>query len=204
MKQYEPLIGKLALQVYRRVQGAGLRGIDLDDVKQEIRITWYKAEQSWSPDKGANFQTFFRRAVYLNVNRWLDGMAGDVGTVSLDDQVGDDGETTRHEMIADDAVRIDTLYEERQVLERVLQLLKPEARMLLQLVVSPPPELFEGVTALQARAAHGRACGFGNTNAPSRPTLHMIADLLGLSRTVRQRVYREIEDAARKVNRGRK
>lgn len=63
----ELLLKKLAHKCYKRVQAMGL-GMDIDDVMQEMNLSYVRALRTWNPEGGALFNTYLTTACLNNFN----------------------------------------------------------------------------------------------------------------------------------------
>lgn len=171
----EGLVVKTASHIYTRVVAAKLtHRISVDDLIQEGAATWVKACDTFDPEKGFAFSTYLTRAMYTNLNRWVDRQGnikgGEMyGFVSIHDQIGDDG-NERQELIADECdLAPELLLDLETEVNRRADQLSPHARRTYALMVNPPDWLLEELRA-QRELAEAR---FQAGLAPSRkvPTL---------------------------------
>ena len=67
LKSVEALLFKLAGIYYRRVVELGI-GMELEDVVQEMRLSYVKARQGWNPENGTLFSTYCANVCRNNFN----------------------------------------------------------------------------------------------------------------------------------------
>lgn len=67
----ELLLRKLALKCHKRLASMGLLDIQLEDVFQEMSMTYLMAKERWSPDRGVYFSTYLTTACYRNFETWI-------------------------------------------------------------------------------------------------------------------------------------
>lgn len=61
------MLQKLAFKCFARVQALGL-GMTLDDVRQEMNVSYVQARKLWEPDRGVLFVSYMTTACYRNFN----------------------------------------------------------------------------------------------------------------------------------------
>jgi len=61
------LLLNIAARCFSRAQAMGI-GMTLDDVLQEMNLTYVMAKERWNPDGGALFSTYLTTACYYNFN----------------------------------------------------------------------------------------------------------------------------------------
>ena len=68
------LLAKLAGKCFMRAQAMGGLGMTLDDVMQEMNLSYIQARDSWKPDQGTKFSSYLVNCCYWNFNgrisRW--------------------------------------------------------------------------------------------------------------------------------------
>lgn len=102
----ELLLKKLAHKCFKRVQAMGL-GMDLDDVMQEMNLSYVRALRTWNPEGGALFNTYLTTACLNNFNdrvRKPINARRELGLVNMSDMVymeggNNDGDYDPHERI---------------------------------------------------------------------------------------------------------
>lgn len=204
IKPYQAYVGfvrKLALRLRREAQAQGLHSVQLDDIEQEIAVTWCRARETFDPTKGVQFETYFWRAAMTNVRRWLklgDAKQRNIAPVSLDAPLSaDEGAASLHELIPDTGESIAATLEKADYAGQVIALMKPLTRAFIELLMDPPPDLYAQVAALQAHAGQARVLGEART-APTQVTTGVIFDMMGLNAPQRRQVIEDIKDAPRR------
>ncbi len=139
---FTPLINKYAYKFHTRAAGLGC-ALDLDDIKQELSITFLKCVQSYDEAKGASFMNFVISAWFNEMNRLMrkDQSNREVGYTMGASTIDDDGE----ESIGGMFDRVDSGWatpeqnmEASQSLSALLDTLSPPARMLVETLIEPP------------------------------------------------------------------
>lgn len=203
-KASEKLIWKMAGRVMMRLKAAGARQLDREDVVQELSIAWIKAKDSWNADYGVPFPAYFVRGAWQHINRWADGISEEIQNVgpSLDATLGDeDNARSLGDMIEDRTARsADQIVIDAERRAFVYAKLSPRAAKFLELLESPPPELYRQVDAICARASQARTNGRASW-APSYLSMSLVADLMGLDKVERRHVYAELNEVADYVQR---
>ena len=197
--QVEKLARKIARQVHRRMVAAGCDVVSVNDVFQEAAIAWCIARDRY--DGSVPFPPYFARGCYQHLNRWAEKeIKQRVGHLRLDHAVGDEDDALLHEIIADERQEdpIEGI-RRHQIQSRLIAGLSHRAQTFLRLLDSPPPELFEELQALQARAAHARDRGI-NAVAPRHITSNMVLTLMGIGPQERTSIYRELKRVAAKIS----
>jgi DNA-directed RNA polymerase specialized sigma24 family protein len=200
-QSYLPLVRSLAKKILARMRAAGCASARLEDIEQEIAVTWCQARDGYDPSKGAAFSTYFVRAVWFNVNRWIDEEIGQhhLAPRSLDEPVGEEGDMVRHELVPDRAEPVDLALGNRERFARVLDRLSPMARRFVELLDSPPPALYRQLDALKARAEFGRSRGLPS-QAPRHITASIVMRAMGVPIRERTVIYREINQVLAEVS----
>lgn len=62
------LLAKLAGKCFTRVQAMGGLGMTLDDVMQEMNLSYLQARDNWKPDQGTKFSSYLVNCCYWNFN----------------------------------------------------------------------------------------------------------------------------------------
>ncbi|SER28857.1 DNA-directed RNA polymerase specialized sigma subunit, sigma24 family [Faunimonas pinastri] len=190
----QPLIRGFARKVLQRVHAAGARGVEFEDIVQELSIAWCLARDAWKAEYNVPFGAFLTRGMKNHINRFLADAIGDshMTAISLDKNLGEDGEgASLHSVFPDAAPLPEQSAIERDSLARVLRRLSPRARQFVELLENPPPELFAEIQAIKAKSEYARSRGI-NTYAPNQLTAGLIFDLMGANRVERQAIYHEV------------
>ena len=152
----ERLVYKIAGQVYQRVLDGRLTSrISKSDLVQEGAATWLIVCEKYNPNAGAAFSTYFTRALYTNLNRYVD-KHGNIkhGQVcyhnSIDQEVIEDG-STGQDLIADPHTPMpDEVLEVAETLKRRMNSMSLPARLMYQWLLNPPEWLVEEIRATKA------------------------------------------------------
>ncbi|WP_342234556.1 sigma factor [Inquilinus sp. OTU3971] len=196
--QDQRLIHKIAHKAHRWLLAAGVRGVEFEDVVQEISMTWVMACERFNPELGLQFSTYFYTAAWRNITRTIQGEAGEcqATNVSLDATRGEDGDMTIQ--VAADEEDADVLIERKQRQREVMRRLSPKARMAVQIVRDPPKELMAEFEQLRERMRYGRARGIAAA-VPRDLNLGVVMHFLGYSSVERTRIRKELDGLASKV-----
>lgn len=201
-------IRALAFKGLQRAHAAGYRTLQLEDVEQEMAITWIAAAERFDASHGVAFSTYFQTAVWQNFNRWLERELRVVHQTPISLDLGGSllcstNDQDLHGVLADP----DQVLPEETVImaerrRRVMnsRKLSPLALKFLELLDNPPPELHQEVDRLRTRVEHARTRGHQAPGVPRQITRDQIAELMGLSRTERKRIYGELRSFADKLN----
>jgi len=198
----ERLVNSFARRVMRRAQAAGAKSVQLADIVQECWVAWCQARDRYDATTGVPFGAYLMRGMQQHINRWIKEEIGErlMAPVALDATGGDDeDDNSLHNVIADGGSLPDEIVELANQKAYVLERLSPLARQFVTLLTDPPKELLEEVQAIQARAEWGRSRGL-NTFAPRDVTAPLVFDLMGLNRTDRSKIYRELRLLAEEVS----
>lgn len=202
-EHYQRLVRQLAYKVRRRLHAAGARTMQVEDIMQEIAMTWCQARDKYDPQKGVPFVSYFVSAVWFNVNRWAQDHIDEalMAPVSLDAQSleSEDDGPTLSTVIADPSPLIDEILIDKERRQNVMRQLSAPARSFLELLADPTPEIYRELDAIRERAEYARSRGL-SACAPSQVAGAMIFNLLGFNRLERRAVYKELEAVAALVN----
>ncbi len=189
---YERLVHQCARKGYSRLKAAGCHSVDLEDVVQEMRITFEGCRLRFDRDKGVEFSTYLYRAIWQNFNRFADAMISGSGPVSLDTS-GALEEGGLHEVIADDRDGPEDVFEQRQRRERALKRLKPLTRRVVEFLDDTPQEMLEGLRALQAKAQWVQERTGRSRLIPRTVSLTFVMNMMGLSQRQRVELRRDLD-----------
>jgi DNA-directed RNA polymerase specialized sigma24 family protein len=202
----ERMIKKFGHQVLRRVRALGANGVSLEDVEQELWIAWCVAADKWSPDGGCSFATYLTTGMRRHANRWIldnferfhdqttalsldsGGPMSRAGTDEMDSVLGD--------IVPDQHMQAEELVIRASVRRAVMADLSLPARQMLNILENPPDEVMLEFGRLEAKAKWAQEIGAVYPR-PSRLTRRMVCDLMGLTRTQREQVLAEIEQAVK-------
>lgn len=206
-QDHEKLLRHFAWRVLRRLHAAGAASVQIDDVFQELVVAWCKARDSFDPGLQVPFTPYLRRGMMDHINRWVSRELRQTGIVAFSlDETSNDAEEdgTRHAIIADPnatsaedmVLEIEKIALARKRIETKKringELVPPELLQFFDLLVSPPPVLYEMQKGMRARSDYARSRGLIPMPVPRRITVSMIFDLLGLSSTQRLQVNRAL------------
>lgn len=144
IQQFTPLINKYAYKFHQRAMGLGC-AMDMDDIRQELCIIFLRCVTNYDETKGASFMNFLISAMYHEMNRMMqrDQRNFEQARTVRQFQMDDEGEET--DSLFD---RIDSGWaspeqnlEAMQSFDALLESLSPQARLLVQNVVDPSPEV---------------------------------------------------------------
>ncbi|MEO9387018.1 sigma factor [Chromobacterium phragmitis] len=176
IEQYEALIHKLARRANTRLRAAGCDGACLEDLLQEARLCFVRAERGFDPEAGAKFITYLYLAIERGLNRYIDGLieAGlaEVSTDSLAQD--DDGE--RYDFfdryVSEETLSPEEIIERKQCFQHNLKRVAKDsvALAIVRNVISPTQALEQAfhehvqdrVEKITAGEFHGRppkTCG---------------------------------------------
>lgn len=98
------LLHKIAGKCYRRVVAMGGLGMTIDDVIQEMNLSYVKALQTFDPERGVLFSTFLQTACFRNFNMAIERAERDrreLGMVPMSDmrRVGHGDEDSDSDML---------------------------------------------------------------------------------------------------------
>lgn len=197
----ERSISTFASKVMRRLSGAGDNGrsFGLDDIKQELRIAWIKASQTYNAEIGVPFQAYLVNGMKQHVNRLLEKHINrrhdEVISISLDQPIdkGDgDGKTSIHSFIASDDDAPGLEYENHEHFEYVSEKLSPRAKLFLTLLYRQPAELLEQVVCLRKKTDFGKHHLGITLPTTDRLATWMVFDLMDAPHSERGRIVSEI------------
>jgi RNA polymerase sigma factor (sigma-70 family) len=133
------LIFKVSAKIYKRVLAAG-HAVEFADIEQEARISMMKTFAGFDPSKGFRFSTYFMRAAFNDLNRFLDNHehGAPLGTVSMQALSTEEGEAVDLESLIDGGhANPEQMLEAKQMLQSIEEVLSPLAMVLLELTMEP-------------------------------------------------------------------
>lgn len=201
--EHKGLVKKMAGRVARRLKAAGARVIDADAIESELWLAWTMARNAFDPTRGVPFVAYFVRGAWTHINAWMRIQEREIANVgvSLDMPLGGsaDGDTLGTVIADERAVPvIEELLraEHRARVYARLERRAPLAAAALGILENPPRALYAEVEALRERARWAKSRGKFASPAPRSVTLSVILDVMGLDRTQRNTVYRELKALA--------
>lgn len=202
LEQFTPMINKYAFKFHRRASGLGC-ALDLDDIRQELSIVFLRCVDAYDEAKGASFLNFTITSMYHEMNKLMarDQRNIELFTTVRDHQVDEDGDSYG-ESIFD---RVDSGWatpeqnmEAAQCYHELMESLSEPARLLVENVVNPSPEILHQFD-LQARgAAQLRQQGIA-ARASHHLNLSFLFNLFGLSRDTGNKLKLEVRRKAQRA-----
>lgn len=191
------LIHKICRKVHNRTLAMGA-AIEFKDLEQEATIIMMKAYQGFDPSKGFTFSTYFTRAAYNGLNKFVESYARDravLGVFSMQSAVDSDGDTVDMESTIDGHHGSpEQMLEAKQLRDEIFSRLSPVAAAMLNLIVDPT-EHFENEWN-----AHRQVV----TTARIEPTLQFVEKymhaLTGLPAVELRQAATEISALQRRMN----
>lgn len=177
-KDHEKLLHKFTKGGFARLRGAGIDGIEYEDVYQEMCVSFVRAAKSYNPDAGITFTAYMGRAVINNFNKHADRLIREnesVGHLKIGDLVGDspcdsegDGVVEMMDRFMMGNIMSDISDQEETVLSREagrinISRLSAASRKVIRDLISPSKELVAHHRAELAQSIHAKAIG-----APSK------------------------------------
>lgn len=196
--EHNRYIWGFARRVERRIKAAGARGIEVEDIYNELVIAWCHARDGWNPNSGAPFLAYLTTGMRRHINRWAEREIGFSGfaRTSLDgDSTNGEAAFELHMAVPDGKPDAEEILQAKQVRAKVLPKLTPVTRRFVELFDDPPPELYEAVLESKARAAYAQERGVRNASIPN-VTAALVFDLMGLNKIERTRISRELHKVA--------
>lgn len=187
-------INGFANKLMRRWSAGGAPAHLIEDIKQELWIALLGAQQSFDPEKGASFNTYFYGAMKWHMRTWarenIHTRFQEIIGKSLDEEMSEDGDTFSN-MLACSNPLPDELLIEEDLWAAAMTRLKPRTRLFMELLRDPPEELLAEVLALKARSEYSKSMGIPQPHS-NRVTTALVFDLLGVNRHNRTLMMREI------------
>lgn len=112
-----------------------------DDIFQELSIVWLECVSKFDEGKGVKFSTYFVKAAYNRANKLL-RKEGNAPLNSQQLAKDEDGEDADLFQITDFGSLVD--YTERaEILEREIETVSDQAKLVIDWMITPPKELLE-------------------------------------------------------------
>jgi DNA-directed RNA polymerase specialized sigma24 family protein len=187
-------VERLACFYYRKFHSIVGASLTVEDLRQEFWITWMSARDSYSPERGASFETFLAVCVR---NRMISLVGGEIRrssiwAKSLSEPVGEDG-TMLVDMLPSNDEPVEQQIARAQERQRNLERIDPRLRLMIELLESTPPELDAEIAAANAKASYAESRGFA-----ARPQRHLnltlLSDIMGIGRCTRYRMIEEMQE----------
>lgn len=155
----EKMVYKIPYKVHDRVRKGKLEArVSLEDLIQEGAITWMIAVEQFDPSFSVKFTTYFYRAVNTNLHRYVNkhgNIKGDETLYfdSLDEPISRDTDDARHEFIEGSThYPPDVMIEVAERVEKDRNKLSKRARIVYDLLLTPPDWLREEIAAAREMA----------------------------------------------------
>lgn len=189
-------INSFAHKVLRRIHRLGAKSQTLDDVKQELWFAWCKACETYRPECGASFSTYFYRGMQVYINRYIEKnferFHDQTIALSLDSsEFVADGESSLSETIADEKDNGYVDFERENSFRYALTRLSPRAQQFITILKEQPQDLLAEVRKLEEKSAFARSRGVTYAS-PQRLTSPVIFDFMGASRCERKKIMDEL------------
>jgi len=197
IKQYEAFINQFAWKVLRRVHAAGLKTMQIDDIKSECSIAWLMANRSFDPSKGVPFLAYLKRGMIIYVNAWINKELKGLGTISLNETIFEN-KTVEDTVAADNDHPVDIIIV-KQRRRYVMSRLSERTRIFVKLLDNPTPEIVEAHRALRARGEWAKARGI-HSMAPKTINAQVIFEIMGAQTQERAKIYRELKDMSKRMS----
>jgi DNA-directed RNA polymerase specialized sigma24 family protein len=196
--QHKKIINYLARRIKRRLSAVKAHSITYEDIVQELSVAWCIARNSWDQKLGVPFVPYLRRGMYNHINRWVERekLQRLIAPCDLD---ADSNDAQLHEILADEYnVPADERLIRENIRSTIIDRLSPRAKMFVDMLESPPPEIMTEFNAVRQRAAYGRERGLKSI-APKTIAASLIMDLMGCSYAERHSIYAEIRSVTELV-----
>ena len=192
------LINRFSWKVLRRLKAAGARGVEIEDVRQELSIAWITASRTWKPEFSVPFGPYFMNGMKQVINRWCgrEIAASQFASMSLDMTFGENEGVSLSEVVPDRSASADNTLIEKDIFEKMLSSVSNRTRLFLVLLNNPPEEIYNVFKGLQARATRARSLGYSTFIQSSIPA-SLIFEVMGADRTERAVIRQEVEDKSR-------
>lgn len=203
MEQFTPLIAKMAYMAYARAMGMGLP-IDVDDLKQELAVTYLQCAKTYDATKGAKFMTFFIAAGWRNIEKlfYYDAKRRKHAlTVSGDAPVSttEEARTSLWELVSSGEPTPEQYLEGQDLFNSIMGDVSDIARSMVWIMVTQPDLVHEQLELLNEGAEQVRKENYIEEGVRRRGYEHVsftyLARLFNLSPRETARVRREVEAA---------
>lgn len=188
-------VERLARLYYKRFSTVFAASLEVEDLEQQFWLVWMDAVRLFDETKGARFSTYLGTAIANKVSELArrHQRRAHVSAVSLNIVV-DDVEIL--DLVEGDVDPGDVVLARKQERARIEQKLDPRLIKLIEIMEDVPTEISSHISSLEAKSAFAASLGVP-MRAPKEITLTVLADVLGISRSIR---YRMLEDLERTLN----
>ena len=186
-------VERLARLYYKRFSTVFAASLELEDLEQQFWLVWMDAVRLFDETRGVLFTTYLGTAIANKVSDMArrHQRRASVSSKSLNTVV-DDVEIL--DLIESDVDPGDVILERKQERERIEKKLDPRLLKLIEIMEDVPAEVSRQIASLEAKAAFAASLGV-SMRAPKEITFQILADLLGISRSVRYRMLEDLEKA---------
>lgn len=138
------MIKTISGKVYGRLLSSGA-SMPYEDIEQEATIAMMRAWERFDPSLGFKFSTYYYRAAYNELNRFVEPYCRDVDVLdvmSIQAASDDEGETFNSESSIDGGhEQPDQVLEAKQLMVEIESKLSPLAFALVKLMMEPPEHM---------------------------------------------------------------
>lgn len=197
-RQVERFVRQFAGKALRRAHALGARSESLEDIEQELWCAWCRARDKFDPDRGVSFTTYLHRAMQMHVNRYIfvqyERLHGQTNALSLNAPADEEDDGPLSEVIADENAADPAEQALRgRMAEHIKARMTPRTRTFIEILADPPDELVSQLSDLEKKREHAKSMNL--PYAPQRGVSQsLVFDLMGLGRTARAAVLREIKE----------
>jgi len=205
-EDYHKLLLHLARRCHRRLFAAGAASVQLEDIVSEMGIAFCVARDRWKPEFEVPFGAYLTNGISHHINRWAQGQ---INQSQMAPYTLDAADSSDEEGLADsDALSFDIASQqpdaeqmliEKKARERAYRRMSPMTAKFVELLDSPPPELYRELEALRQRSEYARSRGVNSTFAKNIGA-PLIFDFMGCNRVDRVKIYQELKRLAAKVS----
>lgn len=190
-QDYEKLLAALSHKARRRAEATGIV-VEFEDLFQEARMTFMRARETFDPEKGAKFSTYLWTSVRNNLKRIESNVrARQMRTTSMDCTIGEEGDSTFHDIIAADQETAQERLERLETQSVHFNRLSDAAKRVIIALDSPTPEIVAEVRRMEA---FRQVCIDSSMAAATRQlNVETVCVLVGLNTTETRAVKREFK-----------
>lgn len=200
------MVHALAHRVRRRLATIPQAILSYDDIVQELWIAWCKARDRFEPSRGIPWPAYLQRGMKQHINRVVDvhieRFEGQTFALSFDASAsgGFDMDCALRDIVPNKDPLASDIVEAESNYDMAMAIMSDQARVFVSLLKEQPPQLLNEVLMAQDKAEHAATVG-ATYNAPQRITATMVFDLMGLTRTERSKVTKEVEKMGTRLSR---
>lgn len=193
------LVHKFARKVFARAKTIGAP-MEYEDVFQEASLVFLKCFQSFDPNAGFAFSSYFSRAFYFEVNKMLADYETEIikaGTRSIEDYEANSEECWFLEVIPSDEATPDELVELAQTARILTEKVSRNLAIVIELLVNPQQWMVDELLNLRRHVEYARSLGIEKRAKPEITIDHICrcltmigvfdsSDVNGVKREVRK------------------